>query len=498
MKEKTPVFSMFAVFAIAFCGAQAPQAQAQTHADWLQWARTPQHTGASPAVGQSPNRKLADITYDPFTNQEKAEESGELLAHYQAPLIHGKKVFLETKTGTYNSCQPPGSGQPFPCGPDDWQTQIWNERAFVWQNGKLVQLWNFESDWKPEPNAGGLGGWEPVFHAAVGNGFVFVPGFAGSIYQVHESDGSLVAQYKPFGPTDDPDKYVSGPLTVDAKGNVYYNVLALNSANPWGFDVRNAWLVKVNHLGGMKKISYKKLVPGAPFTCGSVPCGTQRPVVNLAPAVSGDGRTVYTVSRPHFASDYAYLVAVNSDLTPQWQASLRDQIAPGVNGYAYDLSSSSPVVVPDGVLYGALGENGRGYLFKFNPSGQYLTFYDFGWDETPAVYAHDGTYSVILKDNFYGGGPYYITQLSASLTLQWHYQSPTNREWCVNAPAVDANGVVYANSEDGNIYVINQGGTLKGKIFLRQAVGAAYTPVALGRDGRIYTENDGDMFVVGN
>ena len=30
------------------------------------------------------------------------------------------------------------------------------------------------------------------------------------------------------------------------------------------------------------------------------------------------------------------------------------------------------------------------------------------------------------------------------------------------------------------------------------ALGAAYTPLALGPDGRIYTENDGQLFAVGN
>jgi outer membrane protein assembly factor BamB len=68
----------------------------------------------------------------------------------------------------------------------------------------------------------------------------------------------------------------------------------------------------------------------------------------------------------------------------------------------------------------------------------------------------------------------------------------------VNAPAVDANGAVYANSEDGNIYVINQGGTLNSQIFLKVAIEAAYTPIAIGPDGLIYAENDGDLFVIGS
>ena len=50
-----------------------------------------------------------------------------------------------------------------------------------------------------------------------------------------------------------------------------------------------------------------------------------------------------------------------------------------------------------------------------------------------------------------------------------------NYEWCVNAPAVDKNGTVYADSEDGNLYVINQG-RAESNIFLQSAVGAAYNP----------------------
>ena len=56
---------------------------------------------------------------------------------------------------------------------------------------------------------------------------------------------------------------------------------------------------------------------------------------------------------------------------------------------------------------------------------------------------------------------------------------------------MDKDGVVYANSEDGNLYAISQGGTLKQNIFLDLALGAAYTPLAIASDGTIYTENKG-------
>jgi len=47
------------------------------------------------------------------------------------------------------------------------------------------------------------------------------------------------------------------------------------------------------------------------------------------------------------------------------------------------------------------------------------------------------------------------------------------------------------------VYAIAQGGTLLGHIFLNQAIGAAYTPLSLGPDGTIYTENDGILLAVG-
>lgn len=212
------------------------------------------------------------------------------------------------------------------------------------------------------------------------------------------------------------------------------------------------------------------------------------------------------------------------------------------SGTVIDDSTSSPVVLPDGnILYGAFSayNYSQGHLMKFSAAGQYLGAYGFGWDVTPAIWRHGATYSIVLKENRYNTGgycgdetycpprndsapndpeQYFITQLGPSLAVEWKYRNTqgsfcvridgivrctpvivTNGfEWCVNALAVDRNGTVFANAEDGFLYAIAQGGTLQQRIFLDSALGAAYTPLSLGGDGRVYTQNNGTLFVVGN
>src|ERR1700722_12129024 len=136
---------------------------------WPQWAQNPQHTGFIQVTGQPANHKLAAIRYDPFVDQEKRDTSGELLAHYQGPLTEGNSVYMEFKTGKWIACHPPTSWETgAACGPNTWDKEIWNEKRLDWQQGKLVEKWDYQTDWKPEPNAvnvDGLGpfGWEAVF-----------------------------------------------------------------------------------------------------------------------------------------------------------------------------------------------------------------------------------------------------------------------------------------------------------------------------------------------
>ena len=522
--------------------------------DWSQWGRNPQHSGNVAVTGQLPNRQIADFVADPFVAEEQALSNGDLLVHYQATLVDGDDVFMLVKTGQVSS-------------------QVWNEVRLHWVDGALVESWRFASDWKPEPDAGFLGGWEPVFHPVLASGFVYVPGAGGSVFKLNREDGSIAARLNPFGNID-PNTFVAGPLSADAAGNIFYNTLRLVAGsnpfenpndNPWTSDIAGAWLIRIGSDDSTAGSSFDWLTQGAPgagdacfgtFSASSLPwppsptalpptrrCGAQRPGLNVAPAIAPDG-TIYTISRGHFNDRYSYLVAVNPDLSPKWIASLRDRLTdgcgssilpangqpggcrPGANpgvdpatnqlpaGRVIDQSSSSPVIAPDGsIFYGAQTRYNydRGHLMKFGPDGTFIGAYDFGWDTTPAIYPHDNSYSIVLKDNHYEAGsycgnpdfcptaapgPYLITSLTSDLRPEWSYQAGS--EWCINAPAVDVNGTVYAGNEDGSLYVIGAGGTLFGNLFLRSALGAAYTPLSLGPDGKIYAQNSGHLFVVGN
>ena len=535
--------------------------------DWLQWGGNPQHTGFAPVAGQRLLGILTDVVLDPFFPLELAEEGGDgVLVHYPVPLISGDDVYVELKSGHDVACDPPAGGEPFPCGPDAWSSQVWNVMKLSWRNGALVLQWVFASDWKPEPSGGGMTGWEPVFHPVLAGDFLWVPGLGGTVHKVSKATGLEVAVVNPFSDLK-ASRYVAGGLAADAAGRILYDAIELDPADPWNLDVVGGWLVRIGPDESVTKVDFALLVSGAPRPTDlcqgdfansqrpwpptptavppSSPCGSQRPGINVVPAIARDG-TIYTISRAHFNEKYGYLVAAHPDLTPAWAASLRDILNDGCGitlpidndtgcrigatvgvdprtndrpaGRVIDRQTSSPVVLPDGaVLYGpkTFYNEGSGHLFKFGPDGAALATYDAGFDLTPAVFEHDGTYSIKVKRNF--SVPPSIDSVDANLVPEWTFVNgntqscarqpdgsiscvddhPNGFEWCVNQPAVDAAGVTYADSDDGHLYAIDRTGQLHDQIFLDLAIGAAYTPVSIGPDGRIYAQNNGHLLVIG-
>jgi outer membrane protein assembly factor BamB len=579
--------------------------------DWLQWGQNAQHQGLVATEGQPAVSILADVVYDPFTKAEEDAEGGTLLVHYQVPLVQGNDVFMEFKTGAWSDH-------------NHWNTQIWNEKRLSWEGAKLVEKWNFQSDWKPPPRRLATETiWEPVFHAVVFGDFVYVPNSGGTITKLNKKTGANLGRINPFA-TVDPTVFVAGPLSADASGNIYYNVIQYDRAEAAPPSPRAAfvdsWLVKVTSADAVTKVRYTDLMAPAnpPTTCvrafsadgadlpwppspsampSSGPCGPQRVGLNIVPAIAPDG-TIYTGSRANLNSRYSYLVAVNSNLTLKWAASLRDRgindgcgvlipkatqankvqkgkcswdaptgVDPDTNhdpaGRIIDSGTASPTVLPDGsILLGAYTRYNiaRGHLYKFSSSGEYQAFFDFGWDDTLGIVPHENTFSIVMKDNHYDeeagfycnpdptcptpnnnscivcdstgipAGPFYITQVGKDpgpdrkLVPEWSFKGtetrtcqrnaagvvtciddgthPNGFEWCINAPAIDSEGNVYVESEDGNLYVLDQTHrgvftTPKYKLFLNLAIGAAYTPLSIDSVGRLYAQNNGHLFVIG-
>jgi outer membrane protein assembly factor BamB len=534
---------------------------------------------AAHAAGSGPGI-LADVVVDPNATAN-LNENGDILAHYATPIADRESVYTEVKGGTYTSIA-------------TWETQDWGARRWDWRDGNLVERWTWWSDWKPVPyaqfdvNPQGAGPlWEPAFQPVVVGEFVFVPAAHGGVDRVSRFDGSLVRRVRPFG--EDAHVFLVGPPAV-ADGIVYYTALALAPGQEWDADADDAWLVRIDRTGAVTTLSWKTLPLGAPAAdapceirfapadlpwppspgavAPTIPCGSQRPGVGAAPAVGADG-TVYLVSRAHFDQRYGYVVALDAKLKFRWAASLRGRLAdgcgvavpasgpgacragaaagvdPATNAppapYVDDTASSSPVALPDGgVLYGANSRynHAQGHLLKFDGAGNFVAAYGFGWDSTPAIALHDGTYSIVLKENHYDVGSYcndsdlcptprteatpadpeayFITRLSPSLAVESQYRNlntlsctrgddghvtcvddhPGGFEYCVNVPAIDVDGTVYANSEDGNLYAVSPSGELRARTFLNAADGAAYTPVGIGPDGVVYSQNLGHLLAV--
>ncbi|MFT3836511.1 MAG: hypothetical protein QM723_05910 [Myxococcaceae bacterium] len=456
----------------------------------------------------------------------------------------------------------------------------WSVKAFHWNGASLDEKWTYDTDWKPV--SAHLVLWEPPLQPAVAGDYLWVPGAGGTLDQVERATGKRKKRVDPFNDpkfqtvsgvaASTRGELYYAAMMLDPTDASHLEDARLVKVSYDG-DTKNVKLPEVM-MGAPQSTDVchgvfrqpPDQLPFPPVTDAgafkpppNVQCGPQRPGISAVPAISADGKAIYFVTRDHLNSRYSFLLAVTDELKPKWTASLRDRLNDGCGvltpadavdnpdgglgdgnrcragapegvdpetdqqpvARVDDSSSSSPMVLPDGtVLYGAFTTYNtfRGHLMHFGAGGDYLGNYDFGWDVTPAAFAHDGTFSVIVKDNHYfnfdgDAGTFFLTRLDKDLKPEWRFQNtntmschedggcdddhPNGFEWCINAPAVDAQGNVFGNAEDGNLYVIGPDGTKKAQHFLKLAIGAAYTPLAIDSKGRLYALNGGDLFVMG-
>lgn len=570
---------------------------------WPQWGLNPQHSlFLSNTTGQPINQIVTSFTYDFNVAAEKADPNaaGTLQVHYQVPLIDGSDVYVESKDGTYSNSS--YGTQKWHQNKYTWQgsslVKVWTFNTDWFAPGSSNLFWEpvyhavLANGFLYDPGEGGT-----IFKINKSDGSV--------VKRINPFGSTVDPNTFTASPLSTDGKGNIFYNVIKVVGNTDANWLSNDVLNSWLVKVGpddSISMVSYSTLLSQAVIKGDS-VPAGNGRCSvqfanedlpwppspnanpqTIMCGSQRAAMNKAPAIASDG-TIYTVSKGHLVTRYNYLIAVNPNLTGKWAASLRNRlndgcgvsmaignpggananggcragatfgVDPGTNepppARILDDDSSTPTVAPDGSIFlgtYSLYNFAQGHMLHFSGNGDFLNSFNFGWDSTPAIYPHDGTYSVIFKNNHYGGpgstpttsfgdycddpnwcpnrspsssflGPedFFVTQFDPNLNVQWSFQNtntqsctrnpdgtitcvtdhPNGFEWCVNAPMVDANGVVYANSEDGNLYTIAQGGTMQQRLFQQQAVGAAYTPTSMDSIGRIYSENNGVIFVAG-
>jgi hypothetical protein len=394
------------------------------------WVLDPQQSGQVSVASQPTEQILATVRYDPVILHEEGQNGVELLANFLPPPMDGDDVYVESKDEA-NSISAHNS-------------EKWHENKFTWQNGSLVKIWTFDTDWVALDSANDF--WTlPVYHAALANGFVYDMGAGGTLFKLNKSNGSVVKRLNPFENTIDPNTFTASPPSVDANGNIYYNVvkIAANTQEFYSGDVVGSWLVKVTPNDTITKVAYTTLLsqgtikgepvpagkgqcdvsssasqlpwpPGSDAVASTTTCGTQRAGLNVAPVIAPDG-TIYTVSKAHSVTRCRYLIAVNQNLTGRWAASLRDHMHDDCNesilpvngqpggcrvgstkgadpevkhpgmGRVLDDESSTPTVAPDGTIllatYRRRYNHPEGHLLQFSANGDFISLFGFGCDK---------------------------------------------------------------------------------------------------------------------
>jgi hypothetical protein len=452
---------------------------------WSGFAHTPQHDGISTVPSQPLNRIKWST---PVVNGVPVG-----FTHFSGPLV--------TRSNTVIF--------PMNLTNDGYNYKI---EALTTAAGK--------TNWEQPTDYIGLSGAPVVGLALTPKNRLYFAGIGGTVFYCDSPDATArpsftrtafygLTNYTAYPKTYDSNVFICTPMTVDRYGDIFFGYRIIAST-PLG---AQGGLARIDYTGKGSWISASNAI-GVSNSC--------QPVLNSAPALSVDQKTVYMA----FVStelEPAYLIALDSrTLAPTGSARLIDPVT-GVSPNEVYSPTSSPTVGPDGdVYFGMLGSaNSEGWLLHFDstlsiskiPGG-------FGWDTTDAIvdaslvpsYSGNSKYLLAAKYNIYDSKRYSMALLDPQqgvvssnnfvtvMAMVLSVQSPNGLEWCVNSPAVDPfSKCVLMNNEDGNLYrwdlIQNQ---LTESISLTAAQSIeAYTPTVVGVDGTVYAINHGYLFAVG-
>ena len=318
------------------------------------------------------------------------------------------------------------------------------------------------------------------------------------------------------------------PITADRYGNVFF-----------GFQVSGATVPALQ--SGIARIAEDGTGAWISASTAANDTAISRVVINCAPALSNDQRTLYlAVSSGNFSG--GYLVALDSrTLAPVSRVRLKDVKNPGNDALLADLGTASATIGPDGdVYYGVLespwASNGyRGWLLHFDAAlSQTKIPGAFGWDDTVSIvpasivpaYSGASRYLVLAKYNNYvvgGGGGLnrvavldpndtqidpvngaiemkeVLTKLGPTPDAEFPNIPGAVREWCINTVAIDPfTRCAIVHSEDGKVYRWDFAtNAFTETLTLTTGIGEAYTPTVIGVDGTVYVIENATLFVLG-
>ena len=500
-----------AAFTIALYGTSG-QVNVRTSLNWAGHGGNSSHTG----VSVIPGRKLDSIVWQTPLDLNPPYSGNDLLIHYGEPCITSANVVI---TSVKQNLSDGFNVRAFTsAGAAVWQqTTDYSVPSDGWIPScgpTLVYTRGTQSDpWVAYPMGGGRVAFRPA-HAK------------GATPIVHAFYGD--STFNGSASTFLNNVKICTPRTSGPDGTIYFGFIVYGS-NP------------ANLTSGLGKVDVNGNGSWVPATTLSNDNSVNQIKLNCAPAVNSAGTAVYiTCNTGSFGR--GTIARVNpANLQVTGRARLIDPHT-GNDAAVDNEGTASPIIGPDGDVYQGVLENpfpschDRGFLLHFSADlSQTKIPGAFGWDDTPTVvpvsmvpsYTGTSSYLLFCKYNNYAGvggdGHNRVAIVDPSdLELDTISGIPTMkpiatllgptadsefpntpgavREWCVNSAAVDVpKSSIIVSSEDGVLYRWNlRTNSITEQIRLTTGIGEAYTPTAIGSDGRVYAIANATLFAIGN
>jgi hypothetical protein len=497
-------FMACAAAAIGLSMATTTSAPAQA---WQGYSHDAKHTCIAGNGSQYPDT----IRWQTPVDLNPQYSGSDLLTHFGSPMITGQNIVLvPVKTGASGG---------------------FRLDAHRGSDGSL--LWRVNSDYTL-PNYNWIPPWGPTL--VPNDAQVAMAGAGGTVLvrKTPNSAAGLLGRYAFYNLNYyrlNPGAFNSAihictPITSDSAGNLYFGYVGTTGSLP-GYP---------NGIpSGLARISKTGVGTFASAASLSGDNGMTGVAYNCAPAVSGDGSSVYVaVSDGYFGN--GYLCKVNSTtLARQASVYLLDPRNPAWGAIIANDGTASPTIGPDGdVYYGVLEYNigsnhDRGWMLHFSADlATTKTPGAFGWDDTASIvpagtvpqYNGSSHYLILTKYNNYaawGDGHNKLAILDPNATQvdpitgatvmrevitvlgptpDPEFGGTAVREWCINSAAIDTkNRCAVVNSEDGHVYRWDFAtNSLSPPFPMAAATGEAYTPTVIGPDGAVYAINNATLY----